>query len=63
MHLTGFMLILINYRNRFYKKKKKLNSKARERNKEVTFIKGDKMQGRFSLIGLIGFYASFIIIL
>ena len=60
MHLTGFMLILINYRNRFYRKK---IIARQEREIEVTFIKGDKMQGGFSLIGLIGLDASFIIIL
>ena len=62
MHLTGFMLILINYRNRFYKKKKNCIARQ-EREIEVTFIKGDKMQGGFSLIGLISLDASFIIIL
>ena len=52
----------MNYRNRFYKPIF-LYSKARERNKEVTLIKGDEMQGGFSFIGFIGLDTSFIIIL
>ena len=38
-------------------------NKARDINREVTFIKGDEMQWAFSFIGFIGLGASFIIIL
>ena len=58
-HVTPYIYEVTQ--NRFYYKKKIIARQEREI--RVTFVKGDKMQGGFSLIGLIGLDASFIIIL